>query len=321
MRSARRGSLIAATWLIGLGIVFLVRQAVELPWGQAWPMFVILAGVASVVSTAVAWPRGGGLWAFTWPVAWIVIGSLLLASTTGSLQAGPGELIATWWPWALVALGVWFLLGAVFAGRGGGSEMLAIPLESEGAAGIRIRFGAGRLTTGIAAPGHLVDGHVDGGADQHRLGPNRIELAQDVAFGVPWLERPTDWTIGLTGEVPLDLRVEMGASRALLDLDSLRVRSLEIRTGASETRIRLPRNAGATDVHAEAGAASVTFEVPAGVAARIRSRVALGSSQIDQARFPRTGDVYESADYGSVANRVDIDIAGGVGSVRVIGSD
>ena len=320
MRGPRRGSFIAATWLIGLGIVFLVRQAVDLPWSQAWPMFVILAGVAGIVSTAVAWPRGGGPWAFTWPIAWIVIGSLLLASTIGVLRTDLREIVATWWPWALIALGVWFLLGALLTGRGGRSDTLAIPLEGSGDAGIRIRFGAGRLTTGTAASGRLVDGRVEGGAGQRRVGPNRVELAQDMAFGLPWVDRSNDWRLGLTTEVPLDLRVDTGASRAVLDLDGLRLRSLNLHTGASDTRVRLPRNAGSTTVKAEAGAASLRFEVPAGVAARIRSRVALGSNQIDVSRFPRRGDVYESADYSSAANTVDIDIRGGVGSVSVIGT-
>ncbi len=61
------------------------------------------------------------------------------------------------------------------------------------------------------------------------------------------------------------------------------------------------------------------FEVPNGVAARIRSRMVLGSTQIDQGRFPPTALGYESIDYASAQNRVDIDVQGGVGSLRVIG--
>ena len=72
-----------------------------------------------------------------------------------------------------------------------------------------------------------------------------------------------------------------------------------------------------TEVKTEHGAASLSIEVPAGVAARIRSRITLGSSQIDEARFPRIGDVYQSLDYGTAANRVDIDASGGVGSLRI----
>ena len=92
MTRNRTGSLTAATWLIGLGIVFLVQRAADLPWSQAWPMFLILIGVASFVTTIL---HGryvyGGLWAFTWPVAWIVVGSILLASTTGRIGTEPGR--------------------------------------------------------------------------------------------------------------------------------------------------------------------------------------------------------------------------------------
>ena len=114
MTSGQRGSLIAGTWLIGIGVVFLVRQAFELSWSEAWPLFVILVGVASLIQTALSWrPSVAGLWTFTWPFLWIALGVVLLLSTTGTLGTGPGELIDLGWPWLLVALGVWFLIGSV----------------------------------------------------------------------------------------------------------------------------------------------------------------------------------------------------------------
>lgn len=320
MTSARRGSLIAATWLIGVGVVFLVRQALDLPWGQVWPLFVILVGVASFVSTVFE-PHGGTprIWSFTWPILWIAVGIVLFLSTTGRLGTGPLELISEYWPWLLVGLGVWFLIGAIIPGGRALTEELAIPLDGVPFAAVRIRFGAGTLTTHLAAAGNLVDGSFRGGVEHRSDGPGRLELSQDTTYGVPWLDRPSTWDVGLTSEVPLDLRLEAGASKAVLDLRDLRVRSLELQTGASETRVLLPRAAGVTTVKAEAGAASLTFEVPSGVAARIRTRMALGSSSIDETRFPRVGDIYQSVDYGTAENRVDLDLQGGVGSVRVIG--
>ncbi len=318
MTPARRGSLVAAIWLIGLGVIFLVREATNMPWDQLWPLFVILAGTASLVSRLLGWSRFHGPWAFTWSVAWIVAGVVLLLSTTGTLRQGPGELIAEWWPWAAIALGVWFILGAFLSGRAGPLESLAIPLEAAPDASVRIRYGAGELTTGRAAAGHLVDGTFDGGVERRRYGANRVELLQDTSYGIPWLDHPSTWTLGLTAELPLDLKVETGASRATLDLRELQVRNLDIQTGASETRVLLPQAAGATTVHARAGMASLIFEVPQGVAARIMTRVALGSRQVDEARFPRVGDLYQSVDYATCPNRVDIDVEGGVGSVRVV---
>jgi hypothetical protein len=318
MRSDRHGTLIAGTWLIGLGVVFLVRQAAHLSWSEAWPLFVILVGVASLVSTVVrSDSMTARIWAITWPVAWIVLGVVLLLATTGSLGQDPGSLLATWWPWGLVVLGVWFLIGAVVPGGSRVVERFSQPLEGATEARVRIRFGAGTLTTSVAAAGNLVDGEFAGGVRARRRGPGRVELDQDTASALPWLDRRSDWTAGLTGEVPLDLTLETGASRTLLDLGQLRVRSLDLRTGAAETRVILPRAAGVTTVKAEAGAASLTFEVPIGVAARIRSRMTLGSNHIDETRFPRLGDTHESPDFGSAPNRVEIDVRGGVGSLRV----
>ncbi|MFI5262475.1 MAG: hypothetical protein ACHQZR_07980 [Candidatus Limnocylindrales bacterium] len=316
MRRARRGPLVAATWLIGLGFVFLIRQATDLPWDQLWPLFLIVVGAVGIVSRAFSWPVRAGIWSFTWSLAWIVAGVILLSSTTGTLQR-PGELIAEWWPFAAIGLGFWFLLGAFLSGRHGPVETLAMPLEGAPAAAVHLRYGAGLLTVGRAAAGHLVDGTFAGGVELYRHGANRVELRQDTSFGLPWLDHPAEWAVGLTGEVPLDLRVETGASRASLDLGELRVRDLDIRTGASETRVRLPRKAGLTTVHAQAGMASLVLEVPEGVAARIRARITVGSSQIDESRFPRIGDLYQSLDFGTAADRVEIDVQGGVGSVRV----
>jgi hypothetical protein len=317
--TSRRGSLVAATWLIGLGAVFLVREAMDRPWGEAWPLFVILVGVGAAVSAVVGGARGVGmLWAVTWPVAWVVVGVLLLASTTGLLGVGPVELVAEWWPWALVVLGVWFLIGALVPG-GRRMETLELPLGDAREAQVDIKFGAGELATRKAAPGALVEGTFKGGV-KHRLdGKGRVELRQDLDGGIPWLDHETRWDVGLTDAVPLDLRLDVGAYRGSVDLGDLRLRTLELHTGASETVIRLPRAAGYTVVRAEAGAASLTIEVPSGVAARIRSRMALGTTQIDETRFPRIGDIYQSVDYRRSSNQVDIDVQGGVGSVRILG--
>ena len=56
-------------------------------WAVAWPMFVILVGVAGAISALLAGLNGcAGLWALTWPVAWIVVGD-------SCSQARPGH-----WP-------------------------------------------------------------------------------------------------------------------------------------------------------------------------------------------------------------------------------
>lgn len=320
MANARRGSLIGATWLIGIGLVFIIQRAADWSWGQAWPLWVILVGASLIVSTFINGRfEFDGIWALTWPIAWTVVGVVLLLSTTGTIGSGPAELIAAYWPWLLVALGVWFVIGSVLPTGRGLTERLAIPLGSATEAVVRIQFGAGTLQTRIAEAGNLVDGDFAGGVLHREAGPGRLELRQDTRYGVPWLERSSTWSIGLTDRVPLDLRIQGGASRSMLDLRELKVRRLELQTGASETRVVLPRAAGHTEVKASHGAASMVMEVPAGVAARIRTKMAIGQVRIDEARFPRTGGGYESPEFATATNRVDIEAEGGVGSLTVTG--
>jgi hypothetical protein len=59
--------------------------------------------------------------------------------------------------------------------------------------------------------------------------------------------------------------------------------------------------------------------VPAGVAARIRSDSGLVDFRVDQERFPRTGDYYQSPDYDEAEHKVDLHVEMGVGSVKILG--
>jgi hypothetical protein len=154
---------------------------------------------------------------------------------------------------------------------------------------------------------------------QRRRGPGSIELSPD-GSAFPWFDRPLSWKIGVTTGVPLDLDLQCGAARVRVDLTGVTLRRLKIQTGASDTRVRLPGAAGESSVKAEGGAASLTFEVPAGVAARIKSLMVIGSTSVDESRFPKAaGGRWESSDYATATNRVDLEVSGGVGSVRVTG--
>ncbi len=314
------GGVLAATWLIGLGVVFLLQQTLNLPWGRAWPMFVILAGIGTLVGLVVGVDhRRRWFTALAWPVLLIVAGTLLLLSTTGKLGIEPADLVAGWWPVAVIALGVWLLLGALLPGSRGGDEALELPLAGAASARVKIGFGGGELEIGRGRSGFLVDAAFEGMPARYDLrGPGNVSLSVD-APGWPWWDRTTRWRIGLPAEVPLDVELGSGAAKTRLDLGDLQVRSLKIGTGASDTRVRLPQAAGETRVRAESGAASMSFEVPVGVAARIRSKMALGSTRVDETRFPRTAAGWETPGYEAAQNRVELEISGGVGSVEIRG--
>lgn len=319
-RPAQRGAVVGGVWLIGLGLVFLAQQLLDLPWSQAWPMFLILAGVAGVIPMLFTRGYGPAAWLrWIWPVLLILIGVAFLLSNTGVWDVSVGDLLSTWWPLILIVVGVLFLLGAVTSGvRRDAGETLSLDAPAAGRAEVVLRFGAGQLRVGPGSSGKLVEGDFVGGVAWKQPSPERVELSPDMDRGFwPWSGERLDWEVRLSPDVVLDLRIEGGASRSELDLRGLQVRRLDLRTGASQTTVTLPER-GATSVSADAGAAQLVFSVPAGVAARIRSQMVVGSTEIDQGRFPRTGSGrYESADFATNPNRVEIEVRGGMGNVRI----
>ena len=196
------------------------------------------------------------------------------------------------------------------------NETLDLPLEGLTEAEIRIGFGGGELTIGKAHPATLIAGTFEGGVIQKSSGPGRIALEPSQPGRVLLTWAPTHWDVRVTGEIPVDLRLDTGANRSSVDLTALQIRRLELHTGASETTIRLPAT-GETAVRIDCGFATVFAEVPEGVAARIRGKMGLGAIEVDEIRFPRGVDGWTSADFDTASNRVDISIEGGFGTVRI----
>ncbi len=314
----RAGAINAGVWLIAIGLVFLVKDWAGWSWGQAWPLFIVAGAAATFVTRITARDElDAGSWSLAWPIAWFVIGLIALAATTGSLNIGLGELLSRWWPVAFILIGAWFLVAAVWPGRRRAVESLAVPLDSSPIASIKVSFGAGVLEIGRASAGTLLEGTFQGGVRHRSTGPDTVEIEPDTGRGWPAGGATFKWRVGLTGEKPLDLRLDTGASRATIDLAELRVRQLELHSGAAETRLRLPRAAGVTLARTDTGVASLAIEIPQGVAARIRSSMAMGSVNVDQARFQRVADGWQSPDIATAPNRVELEIRGGMGSVTV----
>jgi hypothetical protein len=157
----------------------------------------------------------------------------------------------------------------------------------------------------------------NGAADLAYVSPDGQQVWQNFPF-IGRARDHSDLGVQLTPNIPLTLEVDAGAADATLDLTNLRVSRLNVRTGASDTQIRLPANAGLTSVSIDAALGQLDVRVPAATAARLDVTTALGTNGIDQARFRRIGNGrYESADYATAANRVDMRIELGAGDLSV----
>ena len=261
--------------------------------------------------------------ALFWGVALVLFGTLLLLQNMGILTVNVWNVI---WPSFLILLGLWTLWG-VFAPRRAEVQQVSIPLEGASRARVRVSHGAGQLIVKSGAgSGELVNGAFGGGLDYRarREGDElnvKMRVSRDDFFFAPWMwgwgRGMLDWSFSLNDGLPIALELQTGASDMQLDLADLRVTDLRLETGASSTRLTLPAQAGHTRVDIQAGAASINIRIPPGVAARIRAMGGVSSIDVDQSRFPRTGGVYQSADYDTAANRAEIDVQMGAGSVDI----
>jgi len=268
-------------------------------------------------------------WSFVVGVILIVIGVFSVLQVGLNVLGFAFRIWWIFWPLVLIGLGVWIVTGF---SRGGYADVprehASLPLEGASEAAVTVHHGAGRLTIGAgAASDQLLAGTFGGGLDASRRnegGKLVVDMRvkdRDVSHYIfPWNRGWVgllDWDFTLNPSVPLSLNLETGASETRLSLGELKVRDLRVKTGASSTTIDLPAGEGFTRLHVESGAAAVKIRVPQGVAAWIQVKSALAGIRVDRMRFPQAAGGYRSTDYDGAANKVEIFIETGVGSVDI----
>jgi hypothetical protein len=124
------------------------------------------------------------------------------------------------------------------------------------------------------------------------------------------------WNLGLNPAIPIALRLNGGVGSTSLDLSALNIPTLNIDGGVSSIDVTTPQS-GVTVMRVNGGIGSLSITIPEGVAARVHIDGGLGSMNVNVSRFPKIGDDYQSGNYATASNRIDISIDGGLGSISV----
>lgn len=257
-----------------------------------------------------------------WGVILLLIGGLMLLNAMGIKLPGGMSPMELFWPVALILAGAWILFGVFVRGKIE-TEQASINLQGTSEASLKISHGAGELKIhGGAGAGELVRGSFAGGLDQKTsLNGNRLDVrmrpakdAMDFPFFGPRVQ--LDWDVALNADIPLALTLSTGANKSVLDLRDMHITDLKLQAGASETNLILPAH-GRFRADLDFGAASLEMTIPEGVAARIRASMGVAGLNLDESRFPHTGGVYQSPDFETAANAVDMTIKAGAASIKI----
>jgi len=251
-----------------------------------------------------------------WGVLLIVVGILFLADSMNIIDI---DVWGALWALVIMGLGLWLLLQFTFTREMKDTGSIAIPLELVSQAKIVLRHGAGRLSVrGGADAGDLITGTYNGRLSHKSktVGDVQEVKIREHTGLFPFAE-PRQWTLRLSDQIRTSLEIHSGASETRVDLTDLNVSDVRVSTGASDTLVTLPAKAGFTKAEVSAGAASIRVRIPEGVAASIRVSGGLSSTNIDRKRFPRSAGRFQSPDYETAENKVELRVSTGVGSIDV----
>jgi len=257
----------------------------------------------------------------------IGVGILYFLSNAGILRLG-GEVL---WPIVLVGIGALFLVRALrpagpaagtvitppAPGTGGptaparGGTAIRVPRDGTTQLEFDLGVGAGTFRVGAGAT-ELVEANSireDIYANVDRSGPRtRVRLRQDANW-LPWAFRGgTEWDVRIAGDVSTAFSLHAGAGDFSVDLDGLRIVDARFSIGAAKLLLVLPHPNGEVNVRITAGASDVSVQIPAGVAARVRTEGGL-------LRVEGRG---ETPDFATSRDRVTVSISGGASAVRVL---
>jgi hypothetical protein len=297
MPGTRRSSLVGAVLLVALGLLFLYsnfRPGLD-PWpllSRYWPLLLIFLGLGKVwdqfrprdsSQAGRAWLGGGEI---------AVILLLVVAGIALSFQTASRRI----------------------------HDVQAIDRQGSEPVRAHIQMPAGELTVSGGATKLMeadfnydeAEGkpetsyHVSGGTGELDV----TQPGKKFHFG----PAHNEWSIRLANEVPMQLKVDMGAGHSDLKVGGLSLTRLDISMGAGQFTADLTGD-WKKDLDAEihGGVGHAIILLPEDVGVRVHATGGIGS--INSGGLKRDGDEYVNDMYGKSPVTLRLDVSGGVGNI------
>jgi hypothetical protein len=303
----RRVSLVFPIILITIGALFLIhnwRPAFDpLPilWTY-WPLILIFIGVGKIWDSIQRSrnpnaPPGVSIGASIGTIAFVVVLVILL------------------WHGRSLSRRHGFYSGSQHQSQ-------SVNLQGAKSAHARLEMGAGQLTINGGASRMLdadftysndydqprVDYHVDGGVGQ-------LNISQD-SHSVHFGRSQNDWNLHFSKDIPLDLKVDMGAGQGDLHFRDVPLTRLDLNIGAGQMDVDFTGDRK-TDLTAdiEGGVGQATIRLPKNVGVIAHASGGIGS--IDVHGLRHDGDSYTNDAYGKSPATIHLKVEGGIGQITL----
>lgn len=309
--SPRRPSLVLPIVLITIGAMFLYanwRPAFD-PWTMLriyWPLILILVGLGKM------WDATRGR-----------------QNRDGTTRSGGVSLGATFGALTFVlVLIILFWHGRAFTrDRRYSSDLQhdSRTVDRQGAKSVNVSLDAGTGELNISGgSSHLLDAdfNYSSSYETPRVeynvadGVGHLSISQDDG-GMRFGAKHNQWNLRFSNEVPLELKVEMGAGRGNLWLGDLPVRRLEMSMGAGQADLDLTGDRK-NDLIAnlEGGVGQVTIRLPRKVGVVVQASGGIGA--VDAHGLRHEGREYTNEAYGKTSVTIHLKLEGGVGQTSLV---
>ena len=332
--------------LIALGVFLFLNNVGAVPgsgWDVAlrlWPLILVAWGLDGLLRRR----------AVVWSVVLTGLGLVFLLGNLGYLSVSIWEVVVSFWPVLLVAIGIDILIGrrgvwgevvAAAVGlllvgaivlllflapgiSGQHTETVNMALNDAARASGSINMAVGRLDlSGGSAQTALLDGSVKlGSSGALRQGqpttgdPATFSLSADAASYAPFGLNDTDrWTLHLNPAVTYTLNVNMAVGDDILDLSTLSVSTLRINQAVGHVEVRLPSKGSLTgEINGAVG--DETIYVPKGANVTLELDGALTSVSLPD-DYTRNGNLASSPSGSGDGPTIHLKLAQPLGAINV----
>lgn len=278
----------------------------------------ILIGLAYLLDSLGIWDVNIALkWDYLWPVLIILLG-LSMLSGRGLFSMVTGLLFTI-----LAAVAIVYLFINTGTVNQGSIETKTISVNKLAAAKsgvVAIKLGAGTI--------NIAGGTVKLVAGTHKSNFAKLQIESeldDATQRVMMQAENKGLIIGknfnnldlrLNSKIPIEIKVDSGASKLDFDLRKLRPESVEIDSGASSIDLSLSPLVDDCEYQIDAGASSIDVTIPEELGVKLRLKSGLTSKSLP--RFEKQGDqLYVSKNYNDSVKQAEIDLDVGASSLSV----
>jgi N-terminal domain of toast_rack, DUF2154/Domain of unknown function (DUF5668) len=311
MAQNERPPLVVPILLIAVGAIFLYanyRPAFD-PWPVLrtyWPLILIFVGVGKIWDSAQRRNNPGAASGFS------------IGTTIGVLAFVVVLIVLLWH-------GRSYSREHQFASMH--HEVRTIDGQNAKSAEVSVDAGAGQVTVS-GGSSHLLDAdfRFTNSFDNPRVdynvsnGVGQLNVSQDgqgththYFMGVSH----NDWNLRLGNDIPLELRVNMGAGQGTFHLRDLPLTHLEVEMGAGQVEVDLTGDRKKDlDAELKGGVGEATVRLPKNVGVVVQAHGGIGA--VNAHGLKHEDDQYTNDAYGKTPATIHLTVQGGIGSISLI---